>query len=320
MSAMTGQDPAWVRGSVLVVLVLYRRRFSQAPSHARLRQWLTAPAEPADVAAGALRIRHGLVYDNSPHADPDLLADPAFSGREPNSAVTYRHDPGNGGTRGAYLCALEAACRRGDEWILLLDHDTDLPDTFLQAAEQALSATPDADSVGAVVPRVRDRGVWISPSRITVHGRVTPWVSPDHPADSRTPASDHLTAIASASLVRTASLKAMLPVPTAFQLDYLDHWVFRQLLRQGSAVAVSSAIVEHSLSVMDLSTMNVQRYRSILLAEWHYLRDEPQYSVGVHLFRLASRTLKLAFSARRLDLVRVCFSVAREMVGTVGAS
>ncbi|WP_338415648.1 hypothetical protein [uncultured Sphaerotilus sp.] len=319
MSAMVGQDPAWMRGSVLVVLVLYRRRFSQVPCHARLRQWLTAPVDHAE-SAGALRIRHGLVYDNSPHADPELLADPAFNGHVPNSVVTYRHDPDNGGTRGAYLCALDAACRRGDEWILLLDHDTDLPDAFLLAAEHALSASPAADSVGAVVPRVRDRGVWISPSRITVHGRVTPWVLQDRPADSRTPVPDHLTAIASASLVRTSSLEAMLPVPAAFQLDYLDHWVFRQLLRQGASVAVSSAIVEHSLSVMDLSTMNVQRYRSILLAEWHYLRDDPRYSVGVHLSRLVLRTLKLAFSAKRPDLVRVCFSVAREMVGTVGAS
>jgi glycosyltransferase involved in cell wall biosynthesis len=220
------------------------------------------------------------------------------------------HDASNGGTRAAYLYALQLAQALKCQWILFLDHDTGLPACFLEDAGNALGAVRPGISVGAVVPRVFDNDVQISPARITSYGRV--WVSRKEAAITQV--SCTVTAIASASLVRTEFLAAVLPIPASFSLDYLDHWLFRELQRQAAHIAVSSARVEHSLSVQSMKSMEVQRYLCILAAELAFLRDEPGYSRALHLLWHAGRTVKLALTTRRIALVGVCSRAALNIV------
>lgn len=212
------------------------------------------------------------------------------------------HDAANGGTRAAYLHALQLAQAQGCPWILFLDHDTGLPARFLEDTGNALDAVTPGTSVGAVVPRVFDNDVQISPAHITSYGRVL--VSRREAAITR--GAGTVTAIASASLVRTESLAAMLPIPASFSLDYLDHWLFRELQRQAAHIAVSSARVQHSLSIQSMKSMGVQRYLSILAAELAFLRGEPGYSRVLHLLWHTGRTVKLALTTRRIALVGAC--------------
>jgi hypothetical protein len=277
--------------TVLAVVVLYNRAFESVPCAQRLMQWLSMP----DAASGRLRLTHCLVYDNSP------IAQPVHALQEDRWMHVF-HDAANGGTRAAYLHALQLAQAQGCPWILFLDHDTGLPARFLEDTGNALDAVTPGTSVGAVVPRVFDNDVQISPAHITSYGRVL--VSRREAAITR--GAGTVTAIASASLVRTESLAAMLPIPASFSLDYLDHWLFRELQRQAAHIAVSSARVQHSLSIQSMKSMGVQRYLSILAAELAFLRGEPGYSRVLHLLWHTGRTVKLALTTRRIALVGAC--------------
>lgn len=297
--AVVDSVPAIV-SSVLAVVVLYNRSFKDVPCAARLKQWLAAPG----VASARLSLAHCLIYDNSPVAQPL-----DFDGHE---RIESFHDLSNGGTRTAYLYALKIARAKGCPWILFLDHDTDLPRDFFLDAERALTTAAPDELVAAVVPHVFDGPNPISPSWITSYGRVYAQ------QDTQTAVDEHvgLTAIASASIVRTESLAAVLPIPAAFSLDYLDHWLFRELQRRGECIAVSSARVEHSLSVQSMKSMDIDRYRSILAAELAFLRSGPQYSSILHLLWHTGRTIKLMFSTRRPALVGICARAAINILRT----
>lgn len=285
--------------AVLAVIVLYNRPFESVPCAQRLQQWLAAPG----VASSRLKLAHCLIYDNSPVAQP---AGPLAQ----HERMHLFHDAANGGTRAAYLHALQLAKLKDCPWILFLDHDTALPADFFGDTGNALNAVAPGPLVGAVVPYVFDNGVRISPSRITSYGRVL--VPRSEQTAAYSPGA--MTAIASASMIRTESLAAMLPIPTAFSLDYLDHWLFRELQRQSAHIAVSSARVAHSLSVQSMKSMGIQRYRSILAAELAFLRSEPHYSRLLHLLWHAGRTFKLALTTRRPALVSVCSRAAVNIV------
>ena len=280
-------------GNVLAVVVLYKRPFRDVPAAARLREWLAQP----EGGPTCLNLVHCLIYDNSPAKQSIGLDDC-------HKSIDVFHDAFNGGTRAAYLYALQIAKENGYPWILFLDHDTDLPYDLLSAAEKALSVVPPNTTVCSVVPSVFDGPNQISPASITAYGRGYARQGAWAVARKKTT----LTAIASASLVRTDSLAKLLPIPTAFVLDYLDHWLFREFQLRGESIVVSSARVEHSLSVQSMRTISIERYRAVLTAELIYLRSGPRYSVGAHFIWHIARTIKLTFLTRRAALVRVCVS------------
>jgi GT2 family glycosyltransferase len=279
------------RGSVLVVVVLYNRAFKDTPSAIRIREWLDKPVENLN----SLRLVRCLIYDNSPVRQ-------AFDLDSCHQLIDVFHDEINGGTRAAYLYALKIAKANDCSWILFLDHDTDIPQDFFSKAERAISTAPEGTSICAVVPNVFDASDQISPASITAYGRGYSKKG----AWSLSRKKTTLTAIASASLVRTDSLHELLPIPAVFFLDYLDHWLFREFQRRGEIIVVSSARVEHSLSVQSMQTISVDRYRAILVAELQYLKSDPQYSLVAHLIWQIFRTIKLTLFTRRPALIRVC--------------
>ena len=283
---------------ILAVVVLYKRSFEHVPCSQRLKDWLVAPR----IAFARLRLAYCLVYDNSPEAQP--------SDMDPHDRFEVFHDASNGGTRAAYLHALRVAQTRGYRWILILDHDTDLPHDFLLDAGIAFAAASHESRVCAIVPRVFDGLASISPSRITSYGRVfAPQVETTNLENCA-----GLTAIASASIVRTASLASVLPIPASLTLDYLDHWLFREMQRRGDCIAESVARVEHSLSVQSMKLIEIERYRAILAAELVFLRGFPQYSMTLHFIWHTGRTLKLMLSTRRLRLIGICIGAAMNIL------
>lgn len=285
-------------GRVLAVVVLYNKRFDEIPCAAKIKDWL---GQPANGGAG-LHLVHCLVYDNSP-----MPSSPAFAA---NARMDFRQDLLNGGTRAAYLAALDMALVQGCPWVLLLDHDTDLPADFFTAADQALAHAAPGQTVAAVIPQVFDGAVQVSPSRITGYGRVHRCP----PVQGAVTRSGGLTAIASASLIQTSSLSASLPIPEAFKLDYLDHWLFREIQRRGGVLAISSARIDHSLSVFSMRVMGLERYRAILAAERLFLRGDPSYSRAKHGFWHLVRTVKLALLTRRSSLLGVCLHAALHII------
>ena len=277
--------------AVLAVVVLYNRPFKAVPAAPVLKKWLAS----LEAKSTGLKLARCVIYDNSPVAQ-------SFDAETLYERMDVFHNPLNGGTKAAYLHALSIAKEKGFPWILFLDHDTHLPENFFRAADQALSLVAETEKVCAVVPHVFDAEYPISPSRITNYGRGYTQQAVWNSVREKTT----LTAIASASLICTDALASVLPIPDALVLDHLDHWLFREIQRNGERIAVSSARIQHSLSVQSMDTIGVNRYRAILAAELVYLRSSPEYSFITHLSWHVLRTIKVIFSTKRRDLAWAC--------------
>jgi glycosyltransferase involved in cell wall biosynthesis len=291
---------AVVNKRVLVVVVLYKKLFEDIPCAARIKSWLSNVGE----LRTELHLVHCLVYDNGP--------DPLPTGFGGHLRTAYVHNPRNGGTRAAYMAATEMALAHGCDWVLFLDHDTDLPADFFSVSSHALTQSDSDRPIAAVIPHVYDGAMQVSPSLVTSYGRVS-----QYPVSEKKGSRDGyqaLTAIASASLVQTRCLSSLLPIPAVFSLDYLDHWLFREIQLRGGRLKVSSAKIEHSLSVCSMKSMDVGRYRAILDAELLFLQGDATYSRVTHGLWHLLRTVKLALLTRRLPLLLVCWQAARKII------
>lgn len=285
--------------SVLAVVVVFNRNIKEVPCINQLKLWVKEEKNHGS----SLFLKSCLIYDNSPvkMMDEDDLDPESFS---------FMHNTLNGGTRSAYLAALQIARDSKCKWILFLDHDTDLPIDFFQAADIALEKLPKNNLVCAVVPLMFDGATPISPTLISKYGRGQPWSEESRIAGG----CSSLTAISSAALVRVSSLASVLPIPACFSLDYLDHWLFRAMQNRGEHIAISTARVAHSLSVQSMRSIDAKRYRSILMAEFQFLSSgKVKYHLALHVTRLAFRAVKLMLTTQRLDLVEACFSATLDI-------
>lgn len=284
--------------SVLSVIVLFNKSIEEVPCIDRLMSWMSLFEE----GKSRFNLKMCLIYDNSP-----VVQD--CSSINKNKSFIFIHDSSNGGTRAAYVKAFQMAQNYGFKWILFLDHDTELPVNFFRAADISLVDAP-RNRVCAVVPLIFDGEIQVSPTLVSNNGKWRPWSIEQKSESDCNP----LTAISSAALVRVESLASVLPIPECFSLDYLDHWLFRAMQGHGEYIAVSTARVAHSLSVQSMHSIDAGRYRSILIAEFNFLKSgRGGCSILRHFVRLFLRAFKLMFTTRRLDLVVACFSAAKNI-------
>jgi GT2 family glycosyltransferase len=272
---------------VLAVVVLFNKKFEDVPIASQLIEWLQLTVE-----SNRLNLDYCLIYDNSLTAQSsDLLCN--------NHCIEIIHDPSNGGTRAAYMKAVERANEKGCEWILLLDHDTLVDERFLLETEDSVFANSQNENISVILPTIFDGGIQVSPSIITNYGRTFPFSN-----DNKIKLSNaQLTAIASGSLIKTKSFLRLLPIPEVFKLDYLDHWLFRQIQLHGEVLTFSTARINHSLSVLSLSTLSPSRYGKILDAEIAFLQSSSEYSKMLHLLWSILRMIKLILFRQRLILI-----------------
>lgn len=276
--------------SVLAVVVLYRRSVTQAECWAPLQHLL-------DTGGGTttLRLEHVLTYDNSPQPQR-VTAGPHHS---------HVFDPLNGGTARAYAQAATLATQLAIPWLLLLDQDTALPDTFFLKASALLDSL-DSPMPAALVPWVKHQGgAIVSPARIDRWGSVIP-LHPDDPVANGA----HLSAIASGSLMRVAPLNDLLPLPASLWLDYVDHWIFATYHRRGLRVAVFAQELSHDLSIESPGTLSAQRLVSVLRGEAIFHRLLGPMARLAWPFRIALRLVRLACANAGLvrDAIRILCS------------
>lgn len=200
-----------------------------------------------------------LIYDNSP--SPSALPQPM------PTPCRYIHDPGNGGLVAAYDAALRIAEEQGNEWLLLLDHDTAVTAAYLEALFSGLREVEANPRCAALAPKLLCKNAILSPARILWGGRLSP-------------VAENMTGIApweamalnSGTLLRVPAIRALGGFDTRFWLDYLDHWLFNRLYRAGYSLYVLDAVLAHELSVTSMGDMSVSRYKNVLSAEGEFYR------------------------------------------------
>lgn len=262
--------------SVIAVVVVYERDLEHTKPWAQLRTMLTSAER------SGLRLQHILIYDNS--ARPRITP-PAIQG------CSYVHDPDNGGTAAAYALASRLAQDFRFGWLLLMDHDTLLPENFFERASEALAA--QAERPGALLPWVVHDNRPVSPARMT-------WAGSIRPLDRKrnVPAGD-LTGIASGSLIDTTTMQAVGEFPPTLWLDYVDHWIFARVNALGRKVIVFNALVDHDLSIFGPTSLSRARLHTILEGERVFVRSLPWYARAFQPFRFAQRLLRYAIRQPR---------------------
>lgn len=273
--------------NITIVVVLYNLKVEDSKTIQSLRKLFNKSEEK-----GKFQL---YLYDNSVNAqefDSNLFGD---------LNTYYIHDNRNLGIATAYNYAYEKAKENGSDWLLLLDHDTELTKEYLLEID-----TIDAidQKVVAVVPQIVSENTIISP------------VSGDslRPLSSQRPQAGLQTApvmaINSGAFLRISFLEEINGFNKEFPLDYLDHWLFYEIFQRGYNVWVMESCLGHDLSVMNYANVSINRYRSILDSEIrfykHYKKELlPSYRIQL-VKRLAKQLLLVknkkiaAYTIRRL--------------------
>ncbi len=278
-------------GKVLAVVVLYQ---ADPLYCATLRGLAHAFTTRPD-----LRETYGvLLWDNSPVAQPRPELPFAFE---------YRHAQHNTGVAGAYNACIVAARERGLEWLLLLDHDTQVTADFLERMATHVGECAAMEHVAAIVPFLFTGAYQLSP-RYVHFGRHTPVPAHRSGVERR-----ELFAANSGTLMRVAALEEIGGYSEDFWLDYSDLYVFHQLhLHRKAIYLAADARLQHEIAMLDYDArMTPERYVNFLGAEGAF---QDLYKGGLenaaHLLRLLIRAVRqrrltnTAFSRLTLEAFR----------------
>lgn len=259
---------------VIAVLVVYERNLGEVKPWKRLLELLNSNR------GNGLNLCHILVYDNSAksRAKPPLL---------PN--CSYVHNPKNEGTAAAYACAVQLAQDLKLGWLLLLDHDTQLPPDFFALASDALGTKGIRPA--ALLPWVVHAERAVSPARITWNGSFKPITR-----HSGLLPHQHLTGIASASFIDASSFQEIGPIPKSLWLDYVDHWIFSRFNAMEKKIVVFDAVVQHELSIYESSTVSRSRLFNILDAEKFFITSLSWHVRLIYPLRIGLRIIRQILS------------------------
>lgn len=277
--------------SITAIVVLYQRAADQSPALQSLLRFLRSNT--------SIRI---LVYDNSPQSQTKPIAMP------PN--VTYYAASQNGGLAPAYNLALTQASEQGDEWLLLVDQDTELTDAYLQELLALAESLFSNQSVSAVVPKLAWKGKVHSPEEHLFDQLRSQFQHRDHGVSLSASGiqAPRLVAYNSGALMRVSALLAIGGFPSEFWLDYLDHAVFHMLAARGWYIYIMQSVLAHPLAHRDPNEVPLWRERNVLSAQTLFIRrfgsfpDKLRYRL--FLLRMSRQSFHVC-SDRRVGLEKM---------------
>jgi GT2 family glycosyltransferase len=259
---------------IFAVLVIYKKKLEESQTFISL----VGSCREISKSKSVLFL---LIYDNSPQRQ-DLFPDVPFN-------YEYVHDPQNNGLSAAYNYALGKAASMDYPWLLLLDHDSNLPCDYIASIERAVGRHSSNESIVSFVPKVVCNGAVVSPSRVILGVQFLP-VNIGH-----TGISDfHMTAINSGALVKVPFLEQIKGFSDLFKLDFLDHWLFNEIYLNNKRVYVFNSIIQHDLSVNNINAdMSTSRYINILASEkLFYFKYKTAGQKILYLIKLFIRFIK----------------------------
>ncbi|WHX99996.1 glycosyltransferase [Neobacillus sp. DY30] len=228
-----------------------------------------------------------ILYDNSPEKHD--FSSPRHEGIH----ITYKHDYRNLGIATAYNHAWSMAKANNSQWLLLLDHDTELTQEYFNSI---LNISNVPEEVAAVVPKINSENTMISPVysnslRPLKEERPSPGIQ-DRP----------VMAINSGALISVNFLNEINGFNEDFSLDYLDHWLFFKIYEKQKKVLLIDVTLEHELSVLDYTRVSLQRYQSILDSEVNFYQNFKKDLVSKYRMQLAKRFLKQVLTVKNKEI------------------
>jgi glycosyltransferase involved in cell wall biosynthesis len=272
--------------TILAVIVLFEKKLSESSA-------LNSILRSAACVAKSQLVFKVYIFDNSlERHSSDFLPE----------GVEYRHSSENRGLASAYNAGLHKAISEGFDWLLTLDHDTTVPEHFLQTvATIARSIASDSD-IAAIVPEVSHADLFISPN-IVSSGR-----SKRLPKNFIGVPDGELAAINSATTWRVRTWQDFGGFNTLFWLDYLDLWAFHVIQLAGKRMYVACDLqVQHELSLLDPNNrMSPKRFENYLGARSAFYDLYKSAGEGFSLtMHLAAKLCLQTLRRDSIDLKRV---------------
>jgi GT2 family glycosyltransferase len=253
-----------------MVVVLYKQKPEESKTFLTLKQTFFSKNK-------GLENIELILYDNSPVKQ--LFNPLPYMGIH----ISYVHDPRNLGIVTAYNHAWKIAKENGSQWLLLLDHDTELTNSYVS---EVLNLPEMSANVVAVVPKINSENKMISP----VYSNSLRPLKEERPKDGLQ--EQQVMAINSGALIRIDFLNEIGGFNENFPLDYLDHWLFYHIYAKGRKVWLLDVTLEHELSVMDYNRVSLKRYQSILNSEMSFYQNYKKDLFPSYRKQLAKRFLK----------------------------
>ncbi len=267
-----------------VVLVLYRRSAQES------KTWQTLSAQ----AEIELLLSSLLLWHNSEEQQdlPSTLL--------PTNRIRCVVRPDNPGLAVAYNAAVEGESRSENEWLLTLDQDTNLPPNLLREVCSAIASEIDP-SVVAFCPIVVQQGKQFSP----IHTRCgIPW--PTAVASDEGVSHSPISAINSGLCVSIDFLREIGGYSMDYPLDFLDHWLCREIYRRGKKIRVLPVVIEHDLSVNTFEkSVSADRYQNILSAQRRFFHSCGRPTTRIlYVLMMFRHAVKKTISTRNQQIIR----------------
>jgi rhamnosyltransferase len=225
---------------VLAVIVLYKIKLSDSLSFKSLS---------ASLKPGKNRLEL-LVYDNSPEYNVGQEFDDYKKWN-----ITYQADPENSGVSKAYNSAAALAAKKGKNWLLLLDQDTNFPVVTLAAYETAINNYPGEKLFVPVM--ITTANEIISPAHFKMMRGFY--------AKNIKPGINDLQGYSTINCGMCIALSAFNGndgYNELIKLDFSDHDFIRRFKKKiTAAVVVIDLTVRHNLSTSEKTTFNQDRVR-----------------------------------------------------------
>ena len=186
---------------------------------------------------------------------------------------------------GAYNAGLQHAQDHGFRWIILLDQDTEITASYIDAVNTFIN---DPKNAIAAVPTIQNNNRILSPF----------WYNPNKgPFANKSHQPKHnecLTAFNSGVILQVEFILSIGGFNSQYPLDYLDYWYFHKIYLLKQEVTILHATLTHSLSVLNYrDNMTKARYKSLLAAEKQFATQLGKQALFYYKFRLLGRCVKL---------------------------
>ena len=259
---------------LLVVIVLYRQQLSESISFKSLMQCATDCNSGIDL----------YIYDNSPidFVQEDIKL------YQNKIKIQYIRDISNIGIGKAYNEGYIYAESIRKNWILLLDQDSLLPNSYCSIFFDTLSKYYSNDIV-AYVPKIEVKGKIISPAKISNSGFLT-FLDNKHLEKG---IKFNISALNSGTIISTCFLKEIGGFSEHYPLDMLDHWLYKKIVMLKKTIVLMPITIQHNLSVMSGYTLDRKRLISILNAEKNFVNEFGNIlDIFFYKLRLLGRCIK----------------------------
>ena len=256
---------------ILFIIVLYKNSLEESKTIATLNNYLSVSVDV-------------LVFDNSPKKQYNESS--FIYGK---FKVEYHHDSSNPGLNFAYNYALNQANENNYQWLLLLDQDTIFTKEYIDTIYNLDFKNLSVDTV-SLIPKVKNftDNKLISPSKMYLGGICKPTEIKSDVIN--TPVSG----INSGTILRTSYIVEIGGFSNDYSLDMLDHWYFRRIFKDYKNIFLMNCTIFQDLSIFGIFEENVSlsRYKQMLLAEIHFVKNDGIFSIIVFKIRLLCRVFK----------------------------